>query len=216
MEDDIICSPVYLQFMNEALDTYDADHRIFCICAHTHPKFQPPRNYPHEVYLWQTFSPWGFAMWKSRWMEFISNTESELEHLKDRSVWRKFQKVRPRMATQKMYLQGKIHNDGRLNLHIFLNAQYSVFPTRNLTVNAGMDGSGTNCGLGWTYPQQILTDIPIRIAPDIQPSKKINRNLYRIHFSVVNHFIGNALHTIGLFDPLYRCYQKILCLKKPR
>lgn len=213
MEDDVICSPCYLRYMNEGLDTFREDGRIFCICAHTHPKFKPPRNYPHETYLWKTFSPWGFATWKTRWDTFIKSTDGEPEKLSDTATWRGFQKVRPRMATRKMYLEGKIHNDGRFNLHMFLNNLYAVFPVRNLTVNEGMDGSGTHCALGWTYAKQSHSDIPIQIDPQIQPEPSIEKQLYRLHYSIINHGIGRILRAIGLFDPLYKCYQKMVSPK---
>ncbi len=213
MEDDIICSPCYLRFLNEGLNTFRDDERIFCICAHTHPNFKPPRSYPHDIYLWETFSPWGFSIWKDRWETFTHNTGREIEKLSDRTTWQNFQKVRPRMATRKMYLDGKIHNDGRLNLHMFLNNRYAVFPVRNLTINKGMDGSGTNCALGWTYAQQSHSEIPVDISPQIQPSPPIEKQLYRLHYSLINHGIARILRTIGLFDPMYKCYQKLVSRK---
>jgi hypothetical protein len=213
MEDDIICSPFYLRFLNEGLNTFRNDERIFSICAHTHPRFRTPNNYPYDVYLWQTFAPWGWATWRDRWTEFQSWMASEPKQLQNRSIWAQFQKTRPRMATQKMYLEGEIHNDGRLNLHIFLNNQYSVFPTRNLTINSGMDGSGTNCARGWTYAKQSLSKIPISITAQVQFEPQLAKRLYRIHYSILNHGIGKILRTIGLFDPLYKCYQKMVASK---
>jgi hypothetical protein len=210
MEDDIVCSPYYLRYMNEGLEMFTDDKRIFCICAHTHPKFKPPRDYPHETYLWNTFTPWGFATWKGRWDTFTGSTEAEPGQLSDRTIWRSYRKTRPLLDTRNMYLEGKIHNDGRLNLHMFLNDLYAVYPTRNLTINEGMDGSGTNCARGWTYAQQSLSETPIQTDAQIQPVPAIGKLLYHLHYSLINHGIGLILRSIGLFDPLYKCYQKMV------
>lgn len=213
MEDDIICSLRYLQFMNEALLAYHKDSRIFCVCAHTHPSFHAPRGYSQDVFLWKAFSPWGFGTWRGRWLELISSTESETQQLKIRSLWREYARNRPVMGTRESYIRGNIHYDARINLHLFLNDQYAVFPARTLTVNAGMDGSGTHCALGRTYPKQAVMAEPVRISTNLQPSEEIRKNLYKVHYSAINHGIGNFLRRMGVFDYLFRWYRRLACKK---
>lgn len=210
MEDDIVCSPFYLKFMNEALSAYEDDDRIFCICANTHPKFNPPKNYPHDVFLWRSFCPWGYATWKGRWKKFLKSTTTELEQLKDPSRWKAYRRNRAVLATRNTYLQGKIQNDARINLHIFLTEQYAVHPIHTLCINTGMDGSGTHCGQGLTYPEQNLFNFNPSIPTSLMPSRQIHKKMYRIHFSLLNHGIGGILRYWGWFDPLYVIYNRAI------
>ncbi|MDZ8119823.1 glycosyltransferase [Pontiella agarivorans] len=209
MEDDIICSPYYLDFMNRALSTFEHDPRIFGICAHTHPRFTPPESYPHDIHLWQSFSTWGFAIWKNRWTAFLADSETDHLQLKDPRQWKKFRSNRPILGTQARYTRGNLHLDARLNLHVFLTGRYAVFPNRTLTVNSGFDGSGTHCGTGITYARQTLNPHPVNLPAHIEPSKKIQHRLYNTHFSLLNHGVGSVLRKLGIFDPLFNAYKQI-------
>ena len=214
MEDDIICSPSYLQYLNNGLVYFENNPSIFSICAHTHPNFKNPSNYPLDIFLWQSFSPWGYAIWKNRWIQYRTCIDTNPQQLENSIVWKKFARIRPRMDSRKVYLQNRVQNDGRINLHIFLNNLYSVFPNKNLSINGGLDGSGTNCARGWTYPEQQLSHPPITVSPEVQPCKKIERQLYRIHYSILNHGIGSILRKMGIFDHLYALYKNRF-IKKP-
>jgi hypothetical protein len=216
MEDDIVCSPYYLKYMNEALDLYKADKRMFCICAHTHPKFKKPSWYAAETFLWQSFASWGFAIWKDRWLQFVSQIDLELQEIRDDNKWKAYQKIRPVMNSQQAYLDGKIHNDSKFALHMFLNNKYALFPTRSMTINSGFDGSGSHCGLGWTYSKQLLTQAPIQHSKEIILSDQIQNIMRRANYSVLNNGIGGVLRRFGIFDPLYGALRKIFCLNMKR
>ncbi|VGO12279.1 hypothetical protein PDESU_00830 [Pontiella desulfatans] len=203
MEDDIVCSPHYLEFLNQGLQTYRNDERVFCICAHTHPQYKPPANYPHDVFLWRSFSPWGFAMWKDRWEDLLEATEMERKRLDDPTVWKAYCRNRPILSSRKNYLEGVLHNDARINLHMFLEDKYAIYPNKALSINSGMDGSGTHCGLGWTYPKQLLNDAPVQLPGNLEPSRKIHRKLYRLQYSLLNHGVGGMLRSMGCFDTVY-------------
>ncbi|MDF7825665.1 glycosyltransferase [Pontiellaceae bacterium B12227] len=209
MEDDIVCSPHYLTYLNSALETYKADKRIFCICAHTHPHYKPPANYMHDVFLWRSFSPWGFAIWKDRWEELLDVTEEERKQLNDPAVWKAYCRNRPILSSRKNYIEGLLHNDARINLHMFLTNTYGIYPNKALSINSGMDGTGAHCGLGWTYPKQLLGNAPIQFPDHLEPSKKIHRKLYRIQYSLLNHGIGGMLRSLGFFDTFYAIFRGI-------
>ncbi len=208
MEDDIICSTHYLKYMNDALNIYEHDTRVFCICAHTHPKYTPPRNYSKEVFLWRSFSPWGFAIWKDQWNELLESSETERKELTKRSVWRAYCRNRATLTSRKNYISGTLHNDARIRLHMFLLNKYAIFPNNALSINCGLDGSGVHCGLGWAYPKQLLRNTPITVLAGIEPSKKIHRKLYRLNFSLLNHGIGGILRSMGCFDTLYVIFRR--------
>lgn len=67
IEDDILVSRTFLRYMDEALDLYQDDSRIWCINAYVNERMQVPRAYRHDVYLTHRFMCFGWATWKDRW-----------------------------------------------------------------------------------------------------------------------------------------------------
>src|SRR5262249_39737851 len=66
VEDDLVSSPHFLSYMNEALDAYRADRRVFSVSGYAFPIAVPP-SYPHDVYLAHRSSSWGWGTWQDRW-----------------------------------------------------------------------------------------------------------------------------------------------------
>ena len=66
LEDDLICAPNFLSYMNQALDFYENDNKIISICGYG-LKIKRPRGYVGDVYLLGRSSSWGWATWKDRW-----------------------------------------------------------------------------------------------------------------------------------------------------
>ena len=53
LEDDIVTSKYFLKFMNEALDFYDADKKIYSISGYNFP-IKIPKSYQHKIYISST------------------------------------------------------------------------------------------------------------------------------------------------------------------
>ena len=66
-EDDVLVSRTFLRFMDEALEFYEKDKRIWCINGNSGPYVRIHRDYPYDVYLTPRNLPWGWATWKDRW-----------------------------------------------------------------------------------------------------------------------------------------------------
>jgi GT2 family glycosyltransferase len=66
LEDDIISSPSFLSFMNDALDFYKEDKRIFSVSGYPYP-VKIPDSYSKDVFIAHRASSWGWGTWKDRW-----------------------------------------------------------------------------------------------------------------------------------------------------
>ena len=72
LEDDLVTSPYFLNFMNEALEFYKNKKKIWHISGWNYPI----KTYGIEdVFLWRVMNCWGWATWKDRWQYFEKNTE---------------------------------------------------------------------------------------------------------------------------------------------
>lgn len=67
LEDDLITSENFLEFMNQALDFYRQDTTVFSISGYS-PKVKK-KEYPFDTYFTYRSSSWGWATWKDQWMD---------------------------------------------------------------------------------------------------------------------------------------------------
>ncbi len=62
LEDDLLTSPYFLKFMNDALYLYERENRVGAICGYVYSmKEQLP-----ETFFLRFFNSWGWATWKKK------------------------------------------------------------------------------------------------------------------------------------------------------
>lgn len=66
LEDDLITSPNFLHFMNQALHFYQEENRIYSISGYT-MDLRSLKNYEKDFYLGVRASSWGWGTWLNRW-----------------------------------------------------------------------------------------------------------------------------------------------------
>lgn len=170
MEDDIIVSPSYLEFLNGGLQYYKEDKKAFCICAFTAP-FRIPSSYKKDVYFYNGLSPWGFAMWKDRYEAIDESRYDRYSELrKNPLMYKKFMSIG-------FYIKGILIADSKGKIdagdmrwyyHMVKNDMYSVFPIMSKSQNWGFDGTGEHCGnkkVWWAKPELDTRNQPTQFIP---------------------------------------------------
>lgn len=159
VEDDLVLSPYFLQFMNEALEKYKDDDRVGTITAYVPPiKEQLP-----ETFFLMYFMCWGWATWKRAWDLLEKDPRPLLKGL--------------RFKKTKFDVGGGVGNYGNLYCQkvglvdswyvryyasLFLKGKLSFYPGHSLATNDGLDGTGVHCGKGMqTTYSTICYDRPI-------------------------------------------------------
>lgn len=66
LEDDLIVSKYFLDYMNKSLNLYQVNKNIWSISGYG-PKIPYLKNYKKDVYLSKRSSSWGWATWLNRW-----------------------------------------------------------------------------------------------------------------------------------------------------
>ena len=64
LEDDMVTSPYFLKFMNDALKFYENEDKVWHICGWNYPIDVTSKN---DVYLYRIMECWGWATWKVKW-----------------------------------------------------------------------------------------------------------------------------------------------------
>ncbi|MFZ9847291.1 MAG: glycosyltransferase family A protein [Flavobacteriales bacterium] len=87
LEDDIITSKYFLQYMNDALNCYENDERVLSIGACNF--FAHDENTP-ETFFIPIPDCWGWATWKNRWQLFEEDGSKLLKQLHDKNLIHSF------------------------------------------------------------------------------------------------------------------------------
>jgi len=66
LEDDLVTSTDFLQYMNDALTFYENNNKIWSISGYTYD-FKIPNYHNHDIFLAYRACSWGWATWKNRW-----------------------------------------------------------------------------------------------------------------------------------------------------
>lgn len=143
LEDDMVTSPYFLNYMNSALTDYEADERIISIHGYTYPIDGLP-----EAFFIKGASCWGWATWKRGWVLFETDGEKLYSKLIENKLMNRFN-VHGAYPYQRMLrdqISGK--NDSwaiRWYASALINQKLTLHPGRSLVYNTGMDGSGKHC-----------------------------------------------------------------------
>ncbi len=145
IEDDILTSPYFLKFMNEALDFYQGDNKIFSISGYNFP-IKIPASYKHKVYISPRPSSWGWATWKDRWEKVNWNPTEDTILKNKKSLNSLLDKAGKDLAPMLLKsVEGKISSwTARFAYSQIKNETYSIFPVKSLIKNIGADATGTN------------------------------------------------------------------------
>ncbi|GAF04941.1 glycosyltransferase family A protein [Saccharicrinis fermentans] len=140
LEDDLITSIHFLEFMNEGLYKYEKKANIYSINSHMFPIEAKESK---SVLLPMT-TTWGWATWKEKWKCFEVNTDINTPIFTNPHLQNRFNL--PSYDYTQMLLKAK-HSWGiHWYYSVFKRNGLGVFPTQSLVSNIGFDGSGVNCG----------------------------------------------------------------------
>lgn len=161
LEDDMVTSPYFLTYMNEALDKYANDDRVISI----HGYVYPVKEILPEAFFLPGADCWGWATWQRGWALFNPDGQYLLNELHSRKLTRQFSYngTYPLLAMLKGQIEGK--NDSwaiRWFASAFLASKLTLYPSRSLVHNIGNDSSGTHCGSSNSF-DVVLADKKIEL-----------------------------------------------------
>ncbi len=196
LEDDLITSRYFLEYMNSALEIYRNEERVISVHGFM---------YPVEAELPETFfikgaDCWGWATWKRGWDLFVRNGEELLSQIEKKKLKRQFDfdNSYPYLKMLENQIAGK--NDSwaiRWYASAFLADKLTLYPGRSLVRNIGLDGSGTHCGkvdLGQSLaPERRISIEKIDTAENAQARKSMVQYFKRTNRITFRKLIASAI-----------------------
>jgi hypothetical protein len=195
VEDDLVVAPHFLQFMNDALDTYADEPRVGHIqaCDFTQDSSLP------DTFLIKWTGSWGWATWDRAWKMFNPDGRYLLQQIEQRGLSRKFDFDGKYGYTRMLRRQTEGKNNSwaiRWNASLFLNDILSLNVGRSLVQNEGFDGSGTNCGGGGLYSTSLYMErLTVKKISPIEESI-VGRRAMTAYYARTNSFMAKAIRRI--------------------
>jgi hypothetical protein len=146
LEDDLVTSPYFLRFMNEALQSYEHHEEVISI----HGYCYPVKETLPETFFLKGADCWGWATWKRGWDLFVADGKKLTDQLKETDSINEFD-FNGNYQYYKMLLDqisGK--NDSwaiRWYASAFLKNKLTLYPGKTMIHNIGFDNSGTHTKL---------------------------------------------------------------------
>lgn len=162
MEDDLVTSPFFLKFMNDALLAYELNQEVGCI----HGYIYPIKSLQSDFFI-KGADCWGWATWSRAWQVFepdgiklLSIVESS-EHVKDT-----FNLKCGYIMMLKDQIAG-INNSWAVRWYFscLVRDMYCLYPAVSYVNNIGMDNSGTHCGRSEEFSVVLKSNYDFRKIP---------------------------------------------------
>jgi len=205
LEDDLITSPHFLRYMNEALDAYADAPRVLSVCGYMYPVVFDAQA---DTLFLRAPHSWGWATWEDRWSQFRTDGAALLRELEARRLLSEFNANGPHDYTRMLKDQISGLNDSwfvRWYAASLLANRVSIYPTRSLVSNIGIDGSGVHCA-DWRFdPFKVsLSDENIRVVvQDAVTNERVDAALARYYRKVgLLRYVNFAYRMLGRMLPV--------------
>lgn len=208
IEDDCVCSPYFLKFMNACLEKFENDKSIGSIAGFT-PIFKFPENYDKDIFLAYRSCSWGWASWADRW----ENVDWEMKNAQRFITDAKLRKKLNRNGSDRFlryYRQSKgIGNSWSIRFgadHVLKDYRV-VYPTRSYIDNIGADGSGVHTAANEadsvkTYIENAKENF---VLDDVTIDERIQKSMKRFYSGGI---LGEIKKSVKTKLILMKCKQK--------
>ena len=195
VEDDLITSPQFLTFMNDALDFYEDEKKIWSISGYQFP-FELPETYTKSVYVAYRSSSWGWATWKDRWETIDWEVKDYSSYKYNPLRIAKFCKGGTDLDKMLRYqMQGKIDSWAiRWCYNQCKQDKYTIYPVKSLVNNIGTDGRGTHCDpTSVRFRQTLATSFKYEFEHNLPADREVMKKYRKIVNRSVLRKIKNIL-----------------------
>jgi glycosyltransferase involved in cell wall biosynthesis len=162
LEDDLVTSPHFLRYMNEALALYEHEEKVASIHGYVYP-VSPKLP---ETFFIRGADCLGWATWKRAWALFEDDAQTLLDELKKRRLTRQFDFNGAYRYTRMLKLQtsGKTTSWAiKWYASAFLENRLTLYPGSSLVQHIGNDNTGTNFGTT-NFLDATLTSEPVKVG----------------------------------------------------
>lgn len=204
LEDDMVTSLHFLQFMNDALEFYEHEERVVSI----HGYVIPTKHVLPETFFLKGADCWGWGTWQRGWDLFEPDAAKLLTDLWKRRLLKRFNYNTGNHFTRMLKDQIAGKNDSwaiRWYASSLLQDRLTLYPGRSLVRNIGTDSSGTHCEATTAYDVGLSSE-PVKVGGAPVKEDPVALHEFEGHFRAITHsFLTDFLHALR-----HRLYRVVL------
>lgn len=169
LEDDLLLSPSFLEFMNRGLEIYENSDQV----ASIHGYQYPIQNDFREPIFFRGADCWGWATWRDRWNLVSFDSRMLLDEIQSSGQIDEFN------LSGNMDFYGMLQKQAAggvdswaicWHASMFLQNKLTLFPPESLVQNNGNDGSGVHSGVNNFFVTELTSLSEWKFPVDIEES----------------------------------------------
>jgi len=205
VEEDVVASPYFLRFMNDALNVHKDDDRILGITGYGMP-IEYPKNHAFDTVLGKRAFCWSFGIWKDKFEKIIMHI-TPYDYLKLRLnpfALRRYRLAGDNVLPQLRHVAyGKVEAlDIRMDFTMNKYGLYFVYPKYSMITPTGLDGSGEHWTVSTNKFDTTLSDRALNVDRSINVRDDIICQMKEIHQMSYKQHCAFFLAELGLWEVL--------------
>lgn len=197
LEDDLVTSPFFLEYMNNALVCFQEDQRVISIHGYNYPIPDLPK-----AFFIKGADCWGWATWKRGWELFEADGAKLWAEIKQRKLIKRFDffGAYPYSRMLRKQIAGKNNSWAiRWYASAFLADRLTLYPGKSLVKNIGCDDTGEHCNQTGIYETEVLNvKVGVKGIPSTENQdalKKMSIWLRKSKPSLIQRIIGKMFRS---------------------
>lgn len=173
LEDDLICSPLFLEFMNQSLSHYAKNPEVVCISGYVYPL----QEKLSASFLLKGADCWGWATWENKWNSTYNSDAEQLHQAILQSPRRAEFDFNGSYPYTEMLRDRVLQKNQSWAIlwyaSAFLQNKFCLYPPKSFVHNIGNDGSGTHSReatekFSADLETTKLPDFPLKIEEEVK------------------------------------------------
>lgn len=197
LEDDLIVSQNFLNYMNNCLEYYEQEKSVWHINGWCYPQLRTSKS---KIVVGKLMNSWGWATWSDRWSQHDERKNNIISTFDD-STRRNFNFYGLTNWEQQL----KDNDSGKISTWaiywyqtIFLKNGLTIYPVKSHVFNNGMDGSGVNSGVSKLFDVKLNNSKSV----NFQKTLKLNKvnNFFTLLFYLKIFYFKKFKYIFGKFQ----------------
>ncbi len=196
LEDDLISSPYFLKFMNEALEYFKNKEKIWHISGWNYPIDTDKLD---NIFLWRLMNCWGWATWADKWKYYEKDVNKVINKF-DKNDIKRFNID----GTENFWQQILLNKENKINTWaifwyatIFKQNGLCINPSETFIENIGHDGSGIHCGESASFSSKLSKNDNINFNVNLEENLIALKRIQKFYKSQKKHFLLRLINKVS-------------------